>query len=117
MPVAPEIGGVQGHDDEMARSSPDLLVAARTDVLLASLERLDTPKLGRRAGEGILDEGHGPVRRRVGARAGAAPAGAAAGIEGSPGPARDRATGTVCGMGSGRASGALAAFSGRYHEA
>jgi hypothetical protein len=42
-----QIGRVERHDDDMARARADLLVAARAEVVLHRLERVDQPNLDR----------------------------------------------------------------------
>lgn len=41
MPMTAEVRRVEGDDDEMARAGRDVLVAARADVALGGLVRLD----------------------------------------------------------------------------
>jgi hypothetical protein len=43
VPVAAEVGGVEGDDDEMAEALGDLLVAAGAEVGLQRLAGLNTP--------------------------------------------------------------------------
>jgi hypothetical protein len=54
--VAAQVWGVQGDDHDVSGTSPDLLVASRADVLLASVAWLDAPLLSRFTGKRILDE-------------------------------------------------------------
>jgi hypothetical protein len=45
VPVATILGGAVGHPDEVAHADGDVLVAARADVDLPGLVRLDAPDL------------------------------------------------------------------------
>ena len=45
VPVAAEVRGLEGHDDQVARARFDPLVAAGAEVALHRLERLDAPDL------------------------------------------------------------------------
>jgi len=45
MPVAAQVGRVEGHDDEVPGAGRDVLVAARAEVGLLRLVRLDAPDL------------------------------------------------------------------------
>ena len=60
MPVPAHVWGTQRHDHDVAGPPAYLLMAPRTDVLLARIERLDAPHLGLRTGQRILDERHRP---------------------------------------------------------
>jgi hypothetical protein len=53
MPVAPEIGLVGGNDHEMPGPRPDFLHAARAQVGLVGLERVDQTDLDGSAQRGI----------------------------------------------------------------
>ena len=56
MPVAPHVALAERDHDEVTRTRADLLVAARTDVLLSRLVGLDLLQLRRLAGERVGDE-------------------------------------------------------------
>jgi hypothetical protein len=45
VPVAAEVGGVEGHHHHVADAHADLLVAARAEIGLAGLVGLDRPDL------------------------------------------------------------------------
>jgi hypothetical protein len=45
VPVAPEVWGVEGHDDEVADALLDVVVAARAVVALGRLEGMDPADL------------------------------------------------------------------------
>lgn len=64
--MAPQVCRPERHDDHMTGSRPDLLVAARAEVLLTGLERLDSLQLGLVPGEGVLEEGGGGPGRALG---------------------------------------------------
>jgi hypothetical protein len=56
VPVPAQVGRVEGHDHQMARAEGDVLVAARAQVRLDRLERVDPADLdlvSRRAYLGI----------------------------------------------------------------
>jgi hypothetical protein len=45
MPVAPVLGDLERHDDEVGEADGDLLVAARAEIGLARLEGMDERNL------------------------------------------------------------------------
>lgn len=50
MPVAAQLRGLLGHDDQMADARRDVLVAARAEIRLARLIGLDAADLDRPVG-------------------------------------------------------------------
>ncbi|MCL6091659.1 MAG: hypothetical protein M1435_01725 [Actinobacteria bacterium] len=50
MPVPAQVGGVQWDDHDMANPDWDLLLAARAQIDLAGLQRVDTVQLSAFAG-------------------------------------------------------------------
>jgi hypothetical protein len=108
MPVAAQVGGAERHDHDMAGTSSYLLITAGTHVILARLERLDTPELGHRASERVLCERDRPRGR------GSLADGL---VQRSPRPARGATARVVIGMIARWSFGAVSASARWYHEA